>query len=271
MHVTPRTFADLVAGRLSPEEARALSDHLDGECELCERVLATSGSADGLDGAADAAIAMACPPSGGVGNDLEFAAIMRSAREGAPARAWRAQAAAAAAMVLVVATAGILVQGEHRTAEARPVVVEWNGMKGRDARPLPVRLRFLVLGADGSIEKGIAGEPLDPGASLMFEVEASRPADVAVARVGAGGEVELLWRRRVNAGRTDVTLDGRPAAYPLSALGGRHRFVLLASDRPLPQPRASEAAAVLAPPGGLSAEAPELDGLSIDVVELTVR
>lgn len=112
---------------------------------------------------------------------------------------------------------------------------------------------------------------MSAASSLIFEVEASRAADLALARVSPGGGAEILWRRRVAAGPTPVTIDGRPAAYPLSEFVGPQRFVLIASEEPLDDARAHGAAAALAPPHGLASDAPELDGLSIDVVDLSVR
>jgi hypothetical protein len=268
IHLDSHNFAALVAGTLSPDEASALSAHLDGECEQCERFLAERGGVDVLDGSTDAVIARALPASSGRGNDLEFARIQREVRR--PVTGWRRAfvPTAVAASLLVAGVAGLVA---HYTQPPASVVGSWDGVKGREPRPVPVRLRFLEMQPGGRIDKGISGETVSATSSLIFEVEASRAAAVAIARVSPGAAPELLWRSHVAAGATQVTVDGRPAAYPLSGLAGPHRFVLIASERPIDEARAGAAAAALAPPHALTAEAPELDGLSLDVVDISVR
>ena len=96
-------------------------------------------------------------------------------------------------------------------------------------------------------------------------------SDVAVVRVGSRGAPDVFYRKRLGPGRTGVSLAGRPAAYPLEGLDGPQRFVLVAAEEPLTPARIAAAAAALAPPARISAEAPALDGLSLDVVEVTVR
>jgi len=273
MHLEPRTYAALLAGALPPKEARALAEHLAGECEACERFLSEQPGADSLDGLADAAIAAALPPPSAGGNDLEFARIQRALRDGdgRPRRA--ALPAAVAASLLAAGVAGLL--WHH----ARPPPASdsgWDGAKGAEVRAIPVRLRylrlapFLLLDQGRPLEKGLSGEPVDRSASLLFEVETGRAADVVLARVSPGGGVELLWRQRVPSGRSQVTTDGRPAAYPLAALSGPQRFVLLAADGALDEGRATRAAAALAPPDRIRPDAPALEGLSLDVVEVIV-
>jgi hypothetical protein len=108
-------------------------------------------------------------------------------------------------------------------------------------------------------------------ASLQFEIEAGRQAHVALLRVPPRGAPETIWSEPVPAGRTVVTLDGRPAAYPLAgAEEGAQRFVLVASDGRLDPSRAAAAAAALAP-ARATPELPSAEGLTFDWVEVEVR
>jgi hypothetical protein len=263
-HLCEKRYAALLGGTLPPEEARALAAHLDGECEVCERFLAGLETVDDVDALADATLTGTAGAA--AGNDLEFARIQRALRPTAPARR-RLGVAAAAATVLLVAGLGVTAT---RLAGPGPAS-SWDGTKGAAPAPIPVRLRFLRLSQDGSVMKGISGEAADREASLLFEVDAAQSADVLLARADAMGGVELIWRRRVPAGRTAVSVDGRPAAYPLDGLGGPQRFLLFASDAPLDEARARSAAASLAPPHALRADSPALEGLTIDLVEVPVR
>jgi hypothetical protein len=263
MHLTDAIYRALLAGTLPPKEARELAAHLSGDCESCERFLAEFGVADGLDGLTDAAIAAALPPASESGNDLEYARIQRALRTGGRQPRRRLLGAAIAASLFITGSAGVVV---YQLRARTPTGVEWDGVKGNDPRPIPVRLRFLRLDAAGTV-----GDSADQGSSLLFEVETGRPADVALLRVATGGGVELIWRSRVSGGRTQVTVGGKPAAFPLASLSGPQRFVLLAGNGGMEESRAVRAAAAVAPPNRIKPEAPSLDGLSVDVVELFVR
>lgn len=268
MHLDAKKYAALLDGTLAPDEARALATHLDGECEQCERLLSGNG-ADAIDGLADALTATALPPAAGEGNDLEFARITRALHTRRPPARRFLLASAMAASILGVGVAGYLAL-ELRARRAE--VAGWDGAKGLTApRAIPIRLRFVELGAGGRLEKGISGEPVDGASSLLFEVEASRAANLVLARVSPDGTSELIWHRRVAGGRTQVGLNGRPAAYPLAGLTGAQRFVLVASEMELDDLRVRQAVRALAPPSRISPDAPELDGLSLDVVEVPVR
>ncbi len=267
MHLDSQTIAALLDGTLPPDEARALSAHLDGDCEQCELLLSVQTNVDGLDGLADASIASALPSAAGVGNDLEFARITRALHERRSAPRRFIIPSAVAAALLIAGVAGL---AAHQLRAPRADVAAWDGAKGFGARAIPVRLRFLAMGEGGRIEKGISGEPVDAGSSLLFEVEAARAADLALARVSPDGTTEVIWRRRVEGGRTQVEVRGRPAAYPLTGLSGPQRFVLVASESGLDELRAQHAARALAPPGRISGDSPELEGLSLDVVEISV-
>jgi hypothetical protein len=274
-HLSERTYALLVAGTLPEEEARAVARHLDGACAVCEEFLASRGAADGLDGVADAAIGAAAGARGR-GNDLEFARIDRRLRQGprpvvAPPR-WRGLPAVAAAAVLVVGLAGAF-----RVAGLRGPRPEWDGVKGSAPRAAPARLRFVVVsppaaegGAPG-VERGVPGQRVARGASLQFEVEATRSVQAALVRVPADGAPELVWSERVASGRTAVTLEGHPAAYPLADLDGLQRFVLVASEERLAPDRLARAAAAFAPPARGAQGLPALDGLVLDAVDVEVR
>jgi hypothetical protein len=266
MHLDERTYRDLLAGRLPPAEARALAAHLDGACEVCETFLAGRPGADLVDGQADRALA-ALTPVPAFGNDLEYARIRRLARAEPRGRSWSRPvlAVAAAAAVAIAGVAGIVLQRGH----SRP---GWDGEKGSLRAGIPARLRFVVLGgAHGPPEKGVTGEAVSRIDRLAFEIELGRPADVAVVRVGGTTAPDVFYRRRLASGRTAVALAGRPAAYPLDGLAGPQRFVLVASEAPLTPDRLAAAARALAPPSRIEADAPALDGLSLDVVEVVVR
>jgi hypothetical protein len=138
-------------------------------------------------------------------------------------------------------------------------------------RAVPVRLRFVVVDPRGALAKGVAGETVPPTARLAFEVEVGRAADVALVRAGPGAAPEVFYRARLAAGRAQVAAEGRPAAYPLDGLEGTQRFAVVASEEGLAPERLAAAARALAPPARIAADAPGLDGLSLDVVEVTVR
>lgn len=270
-HLTDRSYRLLLQGSLPPAEARQLARHLEEACDVCEELIAALPSTDGVDGVVDRALG-ALGPAGALGDDLEFARIERRLRGGrTPARRRLAGAVPAvlAAMVLAAGVAGLV------TPRRAPEPSGWDGEKGFQARAIPVRLRFLVVtpspGASPALEKGVSGQPVEAAASLQFEVEASRAANVALVRVPVRGAPEVFWGERVPGGRRSLTVDGRPAAYPLAELTGLQRFVLVASEDPLDPERAARAAAALAPPARVTADHAALEGLSLDVVEVQVR
>ena len=270
-HLTERTYRLLLQGSLPPEEARDVSRHLEEACAVCEEFLASRPAADGADGLVERALD-SLAPAGGRGDDLEFRRIERRLRGGAIAprrRPRRVAAAAAAAVVLAAGLAGLVLL---RAGPERPA---WEGLKGGSAGRLPVRLRFIVVrpsaGGAPALEKGVSGQAVPSAASLQFEVEAARPVQAALVRLSARGAPEPFWSERIGAGRSPVTLAGGPAAYPLAALEGPQRFVLVASEDGLDPVRVARAAAALAPPARVVAVPPGLEGLSLDIVEVEVR
>jgi hypothetical protein len=268
MHLDDRTYRELLAGTLRPDLARELARHLDGACERCERFLAERPGADALDARADAALARLAP-GGGSGNDVEFARILRAAAEPPRRRRPLAPALAAAAAVLVAGLAGLYLAHGTRSEQSA-----WNGVKGSAREGVPLRLRFLVVEGGGgapALEKGVSGQAVPPAASLQFQLDLGRAADVALVRVPPHGEPEVFFRERLGSGRVDVGLGGAPAAYPLAQLAGPQRFVAVASDEPISPDRIARAASALAPPARVSSDLPGLDGLSLDVVEVNVR
>jgi hypothetical protein len=268
MHLDDRTYRELVAGTLDVARARELARHLDGTCERCEQFLAERPGADGLDGCADAALARFAP-GGGAGNDVEFARIVRAAAEPPRRRRPLAPGLAAAAVVLAAGLAGLVLAHGSRLERSA-----WTGVKGTTPAGVPLRLRFLVVDRSRgtpALEKGISGQAVPAAASLQFQLDLGRAAEVALVRVPDHGAPEIFFRQRLGSGRVDVGVGGGPAAYPLADLAGPQRFVVIASDEPVSPDRIARAAAALAPPARVSGELPALDGLSLDVVEVTVR
>ncbi|MBI5069836.1 MAG: hypothetical protein HZB56_16505 [Deltaproteobacteria bacterium] len=252
-HLERGTARRLLAGELTAEQARRIADHLDGACERCEALLAEETC--GLDGPVDRALLALGPAAGKPGNDLEWARIRRQL--GIRRRGWLVGLAAAAAVMLVAGVSLRIFQHDPGP---------WDGVKGSAGAPVTARLRFSVVlpGAEPSLARGASGLTIPEEASLLFRVEASGPADLALLRVDGG---ELVWQgRATRAGAIDVEEQGRPAAYPLRGLRGRQRFALVAAPS-LGPARLEAARAALA--SGAVPEGPE--PLSLDVVEVTVR
>lgn len=266
MHLSEDTYRQLLDGTLPGPEARALADHLARSCEACEGFLAAPRAPDGLDGRVDQALdalAQGAAPSAGQGHDLEFRRVVRAVRGGGVRR--RAlPALAIAAAVAVAGLAGLLL--------ARPPapVAGWDGEKGGASLAIPLRLRFLVVlpGVAGppALVRGVPGQEVPSVASLQFQVELGRPAHVLLARAGGAGAPEVFLSTRLPAGRSVVSVDGQPAAYPLAALVGPQRFLALASDLPLGPADAARAVAPEVGAGG-GGDGP---AISLDVVEVRV-
>ncbi len=291
MHLTHGSYRQLLNRTLPPPAARVLQDHLRSDCDACEGFLTSRDRADALDGVVDEALAqVGRVPAAAAGNDLEFARIMatvrrgpvavrarpaplpaptvlRPSREGAPRRRLAVPLAAAAALLLA-GLAGLLAT---RSPTAAPPA-GWDGLKGGAAQAVPLRLRFLVLvpapGAAPVLEKGVSGQEVPAEASLQFQVELGRPAEVVLVRSGPGG-TEVFFRGRLPGGRSALTVAGQPAAYPLAALAGPQRFLALASERPIDPADVGRAAALEA--AGRGGPSGEEQAISLDRVEVTVR
>lgn len=260
MHLTADTYRALLAGALPGAEARALAEHLDAGCEVCERWLAEHPAADSIDGEVDRTLVSLPEPGAGAGNDLEFARISRQLPgRPAPRRRWTAGLAVAAVLVMG-GLAGLLLRAPPRDA--------WDGVKGSEAQPVPLKLRFVVLrpgpGSSPEIEKGVPGQAVPSEASLQFQVELGREADVVLARA-AGGSVEPFFHARLPAGRTVVSVAGQPAAYPLARLAGAQRFLALAAEQPVEPADVDRAAR------GAAAASGQGQPISLDVIEVHVR
>jgi len=274
-HLNERTYEQLLRGDLPAGEARALAAHLEEDCEICEEFLAARPAADGADGRVERALGAlrAADTPGDAGNDLEFQRIMRRVEGGAAPGKRRglrgAGIAALAAAVLVAGTAGVVLRA--RQVE-RP---GWDGEKGSAAQAIPLRLRFLVVsttrGGAPDLEKGVPGQAVDAAASLQFEVELGRAGEVALIRATGRGAPEVFFRERLPAGRSAVSVAGRPAAYPLVELSGPQRFLAVASAERLDPARIERAIAAVQPAARGAAPEGELEGVSIDVVDVTVR
>jgi hypothetical protein len=264
LHLDPETLRRLQAGQVTAAEARSWAAHLASDCARCEELLAGDGPAGPLDGAADAALAGLAPPRPEeAGNDLEYARIQRALRGGRARPAGRAVAfLAVAAMALV--GAGVVFQ------VARGPRSGWDGVKGPAPAAVPASLRFAVAGPGGSaVERGATGQVLAADRSLLFRIEVGAPAHLVLLRAG-GGETEVVFRHRAEGpGPVDVTVDGRTAAYPLAGLSGAQRFILVAGAEPLTEADLAAAAKLLS--GQAAERGPGSPGLTVDVVEITVR
>lgn len=264
MHLSDDILRKLDAGTLARPEAASLAAHLAAPCEACEAFLASRGRAGALDGAVDRALlGLAPPPATAAGHDLEFARIQRALRPASRARRWLPGLAVAAALA-VAGLAGL------RLARP-PSPAGWDGEKGSAVQAVPLRLRFLVVtpavGGPPTLERGLSGQDVPASASLQFQLELGRPAHVLLARAGRGGGApEVFLSTRLPAGRHVVSVDGRPAAYPLAALAGPQRFLALASESPLGPQDAARAAAL-----GAAARRDEGPPISLDQVEVRVR
>ena len=274
MHLTNESLKKLLAGTVSPAEARALGDHLDNPCPRCEALLAGHEGTE-LDALADHSLtALSEPTQEECGNDIEYARIRRAV-QAVPAkrarRSWIPGVAAAAA--LLVAVAGVLLNLDRARDD------RWDGVKGVaqvNGNPVSVRLSAVAVAAGSGSEprlwRVVSGDELPPSAALQLRVELGKPADVVIARVGPEGQVDLFWHERAPAaGAVTVTAGGRPAAYPLEALAGPQVFVVLAShDRLTPERIRGVMSGVLgagrAVAGGVSPQ-----GVSVDVLSVTVR
>jgi hypothetical protein len=164
--------------------------------------------------------------------------------------------------------ATLVLAGVAELAHRTPAPDGWDGTKGAGAQVVPLRLRFLVLhagpGRAPEIEKGVSGQAVPAEASLQFQVELGREAEVVLARA-AGGSAEPFFHARLPAGRTVVSVSGQPAAYPLAHLAGPQRFLALAGEQPIEPAdvdRAARGAAAGAGPG---------PPISLDVIEVNVR
>lgn len=268
LHLDQPTFRRLLSGEVGGEEARSLAAHLDEPCETCEAALAGLEGADALDGLVDRALAGGPPRPGEQGNDVEWARIRRRLA-GPRARVWRAVAAAGAATALVL-LAGVVALLRMPSGPDAPVAGSaWDGAKGGEAVAVVARLRFSVAhpgAGPGQVVRGESGAAVPADASLLFRVEASGPAALALLRLGPDGG-EVVWEGRAPAaGSMDVEVGGRIAAFPLRGLAGRQRFALIAAPA-LGFGRVEAARRALA-----SGSAPPSDaGVALDVVEVTVR
>jgi hypothetical protein len=272
-HLNERTYGQLLAGDLPAGEARELARHLEDPCDVCESFLASPHAADAADGRVERALGALAAEEESGGDDLEFQRIMRRVDQDAAAPTRRRTAparwlAAVAAGAIVAGAAGVIL---HARQPERP---GWDGEKGTAVQGIPLRLGFLVVstarGGAPDLEKGVSGQVVDAAASLQFEVELGRAAQVALVRVPPGGSPEVFFREALPKGRTTISVSGRPAAYPLAELAGSQRFVAVASAERL-EPAQLERAAAAAPAARGGAPDAALEGLSLDAVEVTVR
>lgn len=264
MHLTDDSYRRLVEGSMPAKEARALALHLGAPCETCELYLVARPRADALDGLIDRALLSLAPRSSEArGIRLVPAPAARAPR--GPTRRRRVLPGLALAATLALAGLAALLAGP-----SQPPGLAWDGEKGSAPAAVPLRLRFLVLtpgeGGPPSLERGVPGQEVPSTASLQFQVELGRPAHVLMARFAGGAAPEVFFAARLEAGRHAVSIDGKPAAYPLASLAGAQRFLALASEAPLGPADAARAAA-----DGRSAGLEGGQPITLDEVEVRVR
>jgi hypothetical protein len=268
MHLTNETLERLLAGTADAAEARALAAHLDDACPRCEALLAGHGGAT-LDALADhplSALAPARPEERG--NDLEYARIQRSLRA-PPARRRGWVPAVAAAAVLAAGAVGLQLATRDGHED------RWDGVKGSTAArsaAVPVRLSAVAVAEEQRVWRIASGDELPASAAVQLRVELGAPADLAIARLGPGGDVDLFWHERAGAaGAVTVTASGRPAAYPLNALSGRQRFVVVASAGRLAPEAIRRVVGQVTGDGRAIGAGPGGEELSLDVISVMVR
>lgn len=256
MHLDARIHAELLAGTLGRDAARALARHLEAGCEDCEAFLASRERTDGLDGRVERALLALAPAPAARTSAMDDGAFARVERQLAaagvsPSQPAQAQAQAqpgaratrkmgwvplaAAASVLAAGLAGVALHGEG------PAPPAWDGTKGAGAESAlaaPVRLRFLVVEGEGEgaamrLRRGASGQAVPASAGLQFEVEVERATHVTLVRVGADGAPEPVWEGALAPGASLVEVGGRAAVYRLEGLRGSQRFVALTSGAPL--------------------------------------
>jgi hypothetical protein len=114
------------------------------------------------------------------------------------------------------------------------------------------------------MEQGVPGQVVSAEASLQFQVELGREADVVLVR-SAAGTVEPFFHARLPAGRSVISVAGQPAAYPLHQLTGRQRFLALAGEQAV-EPAAVDQAAR----GAMTGPGPG-QPISLDAIEVQIR
>ncbi len=76
-HINQALWQALLAGTLPEDKRKQIVDHLDSDCETCDRIIAQFDQADALDGLVDDVLLDLCPPSADSFNELGFLRVKR--------------------------------------------------------------------------------------------------------------------------------------------------------------------------------------------------
>jgi hypothetical protein len=236
-HLDRARLQALLAGELTPEQERALADHLVVGCETCESALAELSAADeaalvGLLARAEAT--PASPPTAGlVAQALDRPAWWRWRWQ----LAWLAPAAAAAlGLILWFVLAG-------PPAPFEP----GERIKGPNATPeVGLTLGVVARGGQGEAQVTRLGPDarLPQDRTLVFQLSIRDRCHLGLARLGPEGTIEVLLPEppgpslELNPGSHSPAVHGSVAGLPLDGLRGRQVFVATCSTAPLDLPAA---------------------------------
>jgi len=165
---------------------------------------------------------------------------MRRMREEAPARRSSRAIALAAVVLVVLATATLMVWRARRTASPEVVPAP------TPAPPATYSVEASFLRRDeGGASRLVNGDRVKPGDRLSLEVRATRPAWVYVLNEDEGGERYLLYPQPQFDTQNPLGADssfvlpgpvaGRENAWTVSSAGGREYFLVVASPEPVPE------------------------------------
>lgn len=210
-HLDTRTWNAFLEGRLDDDTRRALAAHLEGGCETCEAFLAEAaarGEVDYLDGPVDDAL-FALVPEAPVRDDLGFERIRRKVQRRRLPRVATGvigAIAAAAALVLLVRTAGAPVPGTER-------------LKGPVTAP-QTRLEVYRAGTPGTAPVPVApGDTVAAGSTLVFRVHLDGPGCVQLWRRSARPEALLPTPVCLSAGSHVLERRGTTLGLPVTSPG----------------------------------------------------
>ncbi|MBN2495517.1 MAG: hypothetical protein JXR96_13055 [Deltaproteobacteria bacterium] len=263
-HLDERLFADLLHGRLGERAERALLDHLQADCETCERFLAgldeeTEGRLWALLERAQRVPEQAAP---------DRAAVLDALESEAPTRARRLLAALPALVACAAAASLLLV-----AALFWPVPADGPSQRVKgEAGLAEIELGFGLVdrGPDGQLQvvPGSPGRRVPGSARLVFQLRTGGVCRLFLARLGEKAELLVPAGAQaapvLPAGSRVLEIDGRPASFSLAGQRGRLRFAAGCAAPDVSPERALE---LLAGPAGEGLEELERSGFEIEIAE----